>query len=77
MRGLRGDLFAGHDGLAAYRILIPQARRLLRPGGHIVMEIGFGLEEGVLSLFDEAWERLPTAPDLQGIPRIVFARLSE
>lgn len=70
-------LFAGHDGLAAYRILIPQARRLLRPGGHIVMEIGFGLEESVLSLFDEAWERLPTAPDLQGIPRIVSARLSE
>ena len=67
-------LFAGDDGLAAYRKLIPQARRLLRPGGYIAMEIGFSLEEGVLSLFDETWEKLPTTADLQGIPRIVCAR---
>jgi release factor glutamine methyltransferase len=70
-------LFAGDDGLAAYRKLIPQARRLLRPGGYIAMEIGFSLEEGVLGIFDEAhqaWEKLPTTPDLQGIPRIVCAR---
>ena len=28
-------LFAADDGLAAYRRLIPSARRLLRPGGHL------------------------------------------
>lgn len=66
-------LFAADDGLAAYRRLIPSARRLLRPGGYLLMEIGFGLEEPVLSLFDEGWERLPTGTDLQGIPRIVSA----
>jgi release factor glutamine methyltransferase len=70
-------LFAGDDGLAAYRRLIPQARRLLRPGGYIAMEIGFGLEQSVLDLFDDSWERLPTRADLQGIPRIVSARLSQ
>jgi release factor glutamine methyltransferase len=68
-------LFAGDDGLAAYRRLIPQARRLLRQGGYIAMEIGFSLEQGVLELFDESWEKLPTRADLQGIPRIVSARL--
>jgi release factor glutamine methyltransferase len=68
-------LFAGEDGLAAYRRLLPQAQALLRPGGYIAMEIGYSLEESVLNLFDASWERLPTVADLQGIPRIVSARL--
>jgi release factor glutamine methyltransferase len=68
-------LFAGDDGLAPYRRLIPSAQQTLRPGGHLVMEIGFGMEERVLGLFDERWEKLPTGTDLQGIPRIVCARL--
>ena len=67
-------LFAADDGLAAYRQLIPAALRSLRPGGYLLMEIGFALEERVVSLFDESWERLPTATDLQGIPRVVCAR---
>jgi release factor glutamine methyltransferase len=67
-------LFAADDGLAAYRQLVPSAQRLLRPGGYLIMEIGFGLEERVLSLFDNHWERLPTGADLQGIPRVVCAR---
>lgn len=69
-------LFAADDGLAAYRQLVPAARRLLRPGGYLIMEIGFGLEERVLSLLDNGWERLPTGADLQGIPRIVCGRLA-
>jgi release factor glutamine methyltransferase len=69
-------LFAENDGLSAYRQLIPSAQRLLRRGGYLVMEIGFGLEERVLSLFEKGWERLPTGTDLQGIPRIVCARRS-
>ena len=68
-------LFAGDDGLAAYRRLIPRAQQLLRLGGYIAMEVGFGLEEGVLELFDQSWEKLQTRADLQGIPRIVSARL--
>jgi len=70
-------LFAADDGLAAYRQIVPSAQRLLHPGGHLIMEIGFGLEERVLSLFDEHWERLPTGTDLQGIPRIICARRSD
>lgn len=67
-------LFAEDDGLAAYRRLIPSAELQLQRGGYLLMEIGFGLEERVLALFDSRWERLPTVTDLQGIPRIVCAR---
>jgi release factor glutamine methyltransferase len=69
-------LFAADDGLAAYRQLIPSAESLLRPGGYLLMEIGFGLEERVLDFFGEGWERLPTGADLQGIPRVICARRS-
>lgn len=69
-------LFAGDDGLAPYRRLVPAARAVLRPGGYLLMEIGFRMEERVLSLFDDGWERTPTEADLQGIPRIVCARLT-
>lgn len=34
-------LDGGPDGLAAYRIILPEARRLLAPGGHLVLEVGF------------------------------------
>jgi release factor glutamine methyltransferase len=70
-------LFAADDGLAAYRQLIPAARHALRPGGCLLMEIGFALEERVVSLFDKSWERLPTETDLQGIPRVVCARRAD
>ncbi len=36
MRALDG----GADGLDAYRALIPQAARLLAPGGALVVEVG-------------------------------------
>jgi release factor glutamine methyltransferase len=68
-------LFAGDEGLAPYRRLIPSAQQTLRPRGYLTMEIGFGMEGRVLGLFDERWEKLPTGADLQGIPRIVCARL--
>ena len=69
-------LYGDDDGLAAYRSLIPSAERLLRPGGYFIAEMGFGMEERVLSLFGAAWEKLPTKTDLQGIPRTIRARLS-
>jgi release factor glutamine methyltransferase len=68
-------LYGDDDGLAAYRRLIPAAERLLRPGGYLIAEMGFGMEERVLSLFGTAWEKLPTKTDLQGIPRTIRARL--
>lgn len=68
-------LFGEDDGLAAYRRLLPSAKNLLRPGGYLLMEIGFALEDRVLDLIDQNWNRLPTVTDLQGIPRVVCAQL--
>ena len=38
----RQALDGGADGLDAYRALIPQAARLLVPGGVLVVEVGQG-----------------------------------
>lgn len=67
-------LYGDDDGLAAFRRLIPAAERLVRPGGYLIAEMGFGMEERVLSLFSDAWEKLPTRKDLQGIPRTICVR---
>jgi release factor glutamine methyltransferase len=67
-------LFSSEDGLVIYRRLIQAGHERLRPGGHLVMEIGIGMEEKVLELFGAGWEKLPTKADLQGIPRTVIAR---
>jgi release factor glutamine methyltransferase len=67
-------LYGDDDGLAAFRRLIPAAETLLRPGGYLIVEMGFSMEERVLGLLGDAWQRLPTRADLQGIPRTIRAR---
>lgn len=68
-------LFAGEDGLAVYRRLIPAAHAALVPGGWIVLEIGFGQEMGIRELLNAAgFEEIEFAADLQGIPRVASAR---
>jgi len=69
-------VFCGPDGMDVYRQLVPQARRILRPGGWLVMEIGYSSEEKVKHLLaaDGGWASVGVTPDLQGIPRVVAAR---
>ncbi len=68
-------LFAGGEGLAIYRRLIPEAFDLLVPGGFIALEIGYGQQAAVQKLLEDAGfvDRTFT-PDLQGIPRVASAR---
>ena len=66
-------LFAGADGLAVYRRLIPEAWRVLKAGGLLAMEVGFGQAEGILGLL-AGWEGVEVLADLAGIPRVVVAR---
>ena len=68
-------LFSPEDELAIYRRLIVGAEEMLRSGGHIIMEVGIGMDEHVLSLFGPRWDALPTKTDLHGIPRTVIAML--
>jgi release factor glutamine methyltransferase len=68
-------LFAGTEGLAVYRRLVPQAWAALAPGGCLVLEMGYGQAEAVKLLLAEAGFRdAAFTNDLQGIPRVVSAR---
>jgi release factor glutamine methyltransferase len=67
-------VFSGKSGLEIYERLIPQARAHLNPGGWLVMEIGFSIENEVRSLL-AGWPEIVVKPDLQGIPRVLAARL--
>ncbi|HYR44201.1 MAG TPA: peptide chain release factor N(5)-glutamine methyltransferase [Terriglobia bacterium] len=69
-------LFSPEDELQVYRRLITGAERLLEAGGHLLMEVGIGMDERVLGLFGAGWRKLPTKTDLQGIPRTVIAQKS-
>jgi release factor glutamine methyltransferase len=44
-----GDL-ASNDEI--YRRLFPQALRVLKPGGHVAVEIGYNMRDAVVSLFE-------------------------
>ena len=66
-------VFSGEQGLDVYRRLIPQARAALKPGGWLVVEIGFSTEASVKELLT-GWEDVRVTPDLQGIPRVIAAR---
>ena len=68
-------LFAGEDGLSAYRQLIPAAFAVLVPGGWIVLEIGFGQEAAIRGLLAEArFAEIGFTDDLQGIKRVAHAK---
>ncbi|MGH9576071.1 MAG: peptide chain release factor N(5)-glutamine methyltransferase [Terriglobales bacterium] len=69
----RVAVFAGEKGLEVYQRLIPQARERLKPGGWLVMEIGYSIEEAVRALLS-GWSEVRVTHDLQGIPRVVAAR---
>ena len=68
-------LFAGADGLAVYRRLIPAAHAALVPGGYLLLEIGYGQFEAVRDLLDSAgFDAMAFVADLQHIPRVAVAR---
>jgi len=65
-------LYAGPTGLEVYERLIPEARKLLKPGGWLLLEIGFGQQPAVEALL-RGWRSVSVVHDLQGIPRVVQA----
>jgi release factor glutamine methyltransferase len=69
-------LYGGHDGLEIYRRLIPDAARLLRPGGWLIMELGYAATEEVGEML-EGWAAVEIHSDLAGLPRVAIARVSK
>ena len=66
-------LYGGDDGLEMYRRLVPEADRLLAPGGWLVMEIGYNLGDAVGGMLG-AWKDVEIRTDLAGLPRVILAR---
>jgi release factor glutamine methyltransferase len=66
-------VFAGDDGFDVIRRLIPQSLEALRPGGWLLIEIGYTQSEAVRALLG-GWHSIHIVADLAGIPRVVVAR---
>jgi len=67
-------LEGGEDGLAVFRRLLPQAARVLRPGGTVLLEVGDGQAPAVTGLAREAgFSLIEVHSDLSGKERIVAA----
>jgi release factor glutamine methyltransferase len=68
-------LFAGEDGLAIYRRLLPQAAEQIKPGGLLALELGAGQRNALTALFrlDSRWSEPTFVEDLQGIYRVALA----
>jgi release factor glutamine methyltransferase len=66
-------LFSGETGFELYERIVADAPRVLRPGGWLIMELGFGCVDRVTAML-AGWESVEIEPDLAGIPRVIAAR---
>lgn len=68
-------LFGGEDGLAFYRRLPELAGRVLRPGGWLLVELGYRGRAAVEEMFSSArWEAPQVLADLAGMDRVLMTR---
>jgi len=70
-------LYGGADGLDLYRNLLPQAAARLRPGGLVLLEIGWRQGEAVAVLARRSWPEadIRVWPDYAGYDRIVAIQI--
>lgn len=67
-------LDGGPDGMAPYRIIAAEADTWLKPGGRLMVEIGYDQGEAVAALFAAArFARIMVEKDLAGLDRVVCA----
>jgi release factor glutamine methyltransferase len=66
-------LFGGESGFEIYDRIVADAPRVLRDGGWLVMELGFGCVEHVEQRLAD-WREVRVFPDLAGIPRVIAAQ---
>ena len=66
-------LFAGDSGLEIYQRLIAGAETVVKPGGRLMMELGYQSLEGVRQLLLPGWAAIDVVSDLAGWPRVIQA----
>ncbi|MBQ7858763.1 MAG: peptide chain release factor N(5)-glutamine methyltransferase [Faecalibacterium sp.] len=68
-------LAAGPDGLDFYRAIAAHYQQALRPGGALVLEIGWQQREVVTTLLQQnGWTRIECRQDYAGLDRCITAR---
>ncbi len=68
-------LFAGVDGLDAYRQIVEQSPALLVDGGWLLLEVGINQNEPVVDLLRKVgFDDITVRNDYAGIPRVVCGR---
>ena len=71
-------LFAGMDGLDAYRVLAPELAQHMTPGGRAIFEFGLGQGDYVMAIFRQVFPgRLALVADISGRPRFLSAELAQ
>ncbi len=68
-------LFADDSGLEIYRRLIAVAETAVKPGGRLVMELGYQSLEDVREMLATHWSAIAVSSDLAGWPRVIGATL--
>ena len=61
-------LFAGPTGLEIYERLIADARRVLKPNGWLLLELGYNSVEPVRAMLTSGWSEITVDQDLAGLP---------
>ncbi len=70
----RAALFGGVEGYELYGALIPSAAQYLKPGGLLVLELGYNSLSAVEPLLDcSNWANVAITTDLAGISRVISA----
>jgi release factor glutamine methyltransferase len=67
-------LYGGEEGYEFYGDLIAQAASVLKPGGLLVLELGYNSRAAVEPQFEVArWTGVGVTSDLAGMPRVIAA----
>lgn len=69
-------LFAGDTGLEIYRRLTSQALSVLKPGGRLMLELGYRSLDAVRDMLAPEWTEIEVISDLAGLPRVIAATLA-
>ena len=67
-------LFSGPTGLEIFERLTVEARRILRPGGWLVLELGYNSLDALRAMLSAGWTEISVGHDLAGLPRVLAAR---
>jgi release factor glutamine methyltransferase len=72
----RVALDGGPDGLVCYRCIVANAFPYLKPGGHLIFEVGDDQAEPVEQILQAhgGWDEIEIVQDLSGRDRVVSAR---